>query len=163
MKLKPEEYLKRAVNASPIFKILWEQAVMLLPPVDPEGGSNVEVFFSASDLSDAMDGARTVSNLRNELTWLQNWGWIKTRKGTSRRYLGRRTPDGTFYLLADLAAKDATGEARLVSRVLLGIQRQDLPEVTAEATTRMRMGAARQWTGDPNARSGGSLDQLMGS
>ena len=159
--MKPDEYLKRAVTAVPVYKVLWQQAVAILSPIDPPKGSNVECFFSATDLSEALDGARTVSNLRNELAWLQNWGWLKTRRGTSRRFLGRRESGQVFYLLADFAALQATGERRLVSREVLGIQLPDLPEVTEGAVK--RMGAARQWAGDASKPDGGaSLDALMG-
>lgn len=157
--MNAEEYLSKAVTAIPVYKLLWEQAVMLLPPVDPPEGTNVEVFFSATDLRNELNGARTVSNLRNELKWMQNWGWIKTRKGTSRRFLGRRK-GSTFFLLADLAAKDRTKEKRLISREVLGVCLDELPDVTADEV--VRAGAGRRWTGDPNAEEGGDLEHLLG-
>lgn len=157
--MTPTEYTRKAVNAAPIYRLLFEQAVSLLPPLDPPEGVNVECFFSAMDISAALNGVRTVSNVRNELTWLQNWGWIKTRKGTSRRFLGRRKDARVFYLMADLAAHAVTQEKRLISREVLGIHIEDAAEVTDKAIA--RMGAGRKWTGDTTAKSGGaSIEQL---
>ena len=63
------------------------------------------------------------------LGWLVAWGWINNR-AKSVRFLGRRI-NGVPFLLADLAARNVTGEERLVSRDVLGLDYSAVqPEVT---------------------------------
>lgn len=143
-------YLASSVLARPVYLTLWDAALSVLPPTI-EGDNNVECYYTARDLSKQL-GTMTPSVVQNYLRWLVNWGWITNRKG-SWRYLGRRCA-GTWFLLADLAAKNATGEERLVSREVLGVT-LEAPPVT-EFTVKRR--AAREWTGDKTVRGGGRLD-----
>jgi hypothetical protein len=69
------------------------------------------------------------------------------------RYLGRRL-DGVFFLLADITAKQMTGEERFVTSNVLGIKLPGAP-VTAKAAKR---GAARKWDGPTTTGGGGRLD-----
>ena len=88
-----------------------------------------------------------------ELRWLVAWGWINNR-AKSVRFLGRRI-NGVPFLLADLAARNVTGEERLVSRDVLGLDYSAVqPEVTESSVQR---GTMRQWRGSATT-GGGSLD-----
>jgi len=149
--LKPKEYIARAATARVVYVELFSMATSVLPPVESVEGDDVECYFTITDLAKKLDG-RTKSIIQNELRWLVNWRWVTTRR-VSWRYLGRRR-DGVFWLLADLAARMATGEERLVSRKILGID-VDAPPVTEVHFGR---GAARRWCGDTTGVGGGELD-----
>lgn len=148
--MSAKDYLANSVLARPIYHTLWDAALSVLPP-NIAGEDNVECYYTARDLSKQL-GTMTPSVVQNNLRWLANWGWIAIRKG-SWRYLGRRCA-GNWFLLADLAAMNATGETRLISREVLGIT-LEAPPVTA-ATVKRR--AAREWTGDKTVKGGGRLD-----
>ena len=150
MALNPEEYLACAVNARVVYAELFEAAMGVLPPSVAEP-SNIECHYTARDLCAKLP--RTVSVIQNELRWLVAWGWI-TNRAKSVRFLGRRI-DGIPYLLSDLAARNVTSEARLVSRRILGLDYSAVqPEVTEESVQR---GTMRQWRGSETS-GGGRLE-----
>jgi len=148
--MTPEEYLQCAVNARVVYVELFNTAIGVLPPslAEPQ---NIECHYTARDLTAKLP--RTVSVIQNEIRWLVAWGWINNR-AKSVRFLGRRI-GGVPFLLADLAARNVTGEERLVSRDVLGLDYSAVqPEVTA---TSVQRGTMRQWRGDATT-GGGSLD-----
>lgn len=149
-----EEYTKRAATARVVYEHLFQQAVSVLPPMLTEG-DNVECYYTMTDLAAVLPGW-SKSQVANQITWLRNWGWIEKR-GRSTHYLGRRDERGRFLLIADLAAFNATGEQRVVSRLILSIVIEDAPEPTLENT---RRGAARQWRGTQTEGGGDSLNDL---
>ena len=84
---------------------------------------------------------------------MTKWGWVTTRK-RAWRYLGRRK-DNRLFLLADLAARNATGEERLVSREVLGITIEAPPVGEVD----VRRGAGRRW-GGTETEGGRDLDGI---
>jgi len=151
------EYLACAVNARAVYEALWEAATATLPPDASQGTHIVSCYYTAKDLVAKLPG-RTVSIIRNELVWLVNWGWIESNSRRPDRHLGRLV-DGTYYLLADLAARNATGVPRLISKEILGfdyLEADKPPEVTHSLAAR---GATRQWRGK-DTKSGGTLGFL---
>jgi len=147
------EYIARSATTRVVYKHLFDAAVLALPPMLTEG-DNVESYYTVTDLAVALP--QTKSQLANSVRWLKNWGWIETRK-VSWHYLGRRTEEGAFLLLADLAAFRATGEERVVSRYILDIN-LPAPEPTIGNTKR---GAAREWRGTQTEGGGDSLHDLV--
>lgn len=145
-----EDYIKLAAQARACYVVLFEAATLALP-IHVIGEHNVECHFSATDLVAKLPG-RSVSIVRNEVRWLVANGWLLDRRN-SVKFLGRRI-DGNFHLMADVAAKQATGEDRVVSRLVLNITLPGAP-ATPESVKR---GVARRWSGDANTVSGGSLD-----
>jgi hypothetical protein len=145
--MTPDEYIARAATARVIYVTLFNTAMGVLPPL---GDADIECHFTAKDLANRFE-AQSVSMIRNELTWMVNWGWIENRP-RSVRFLGRRVGD-VLYLKSDLHAREATGEARLISRRILDIK-TDAPPVTED---HLRRGALRQWRGSETT-SGGALD-----
>lgn len=143
-------YIVGAAQARALYVVLWEASLVGLP-MNPAGEHDVECHYTARDLTAKLPG-RSASVVQNELRWLTGNGWV-INKRTSLRYLGRRI-NGTFHLLADLVAKQATGEERLVSSQILGIKLPG-PPVVPETT---RRGAGRRWTG--SARVGGGELEL---
>lgn len=151
MSLSADDYIKLAAQARACYAALFEAATLALP-INVAGQHNIECHFSARDLVAKLPG-RSVSVVRNEIKWLIVNGWVIERTSRSVKFLGRRL-DGVMHLLADVAAKQATGEDRLVSRSILNITLPGAP-ATPESTKR---GTGRRWTGDAGAVSGGALD-----
>jgi len=144
------DYIAYAANARVIYVELYETAMALVPPTVSEP-VNIECHYTARDLSQKYP--RTVSTIRNELKWLERWGWITNRRGNVR-YLGRRIA-GVPHLLADLAARNATGENHLVSREILGLKFTDAPDISADSVKR---GAMREWRGNQTTGGGAFVD-----
>ena len=152
--MSARDYIAHAVNARPIFVELFQAAALLIPPMP--GAYNVECHYTARDLATRFPG-RSISIIRNELRWLTNWQWLQDRPGNIR-FLGRK--DGlNFHLLADIAALQATGEERLISREILGIK-LDVPAMAPDDVAR---GPNRRWEGDATQQDGGTLDEILGS
>ena len=148
--ISADDYIKLAAQARACYVALFEAATQALP-INVGGEHNVECYFSARDLAEKLPG-RSASVVRNELRWLINNSWILDRP-RSVKFLGRRI-DGVFHLMSDVAAMQATGAERVVSRTILNIALPGAP--VTDATT--KRGTARQWTGDPSAVSGGNLE-----
>lgn len=148
--LTAQAYLIHAAQARGLYVALFEASLAGLP-VNIAGEHDVECHYSTRDLTEKLPG-RSPSIIANELRWLKNNAWVSEKRG-SIRFLGRRI-DGTFHLLADVAAQQLTGEERLVSREILGVK---LPGAAPTAETTKR-GAGRRWSGDPKTKSGGALD-----
>lgn len=150
--IAPEAYIAGAAQARALYVTLFE-ACLTAMPMSIAGEHNVECHYTARDLSQKLPG-RSPSVVQNELRWLAANGWMQDRRGNVR-FLGRRI-DGVFHLLADIAAKQMTNEDRLITNVVLGVKLPGPPPTPRSA----KRGAARRWTGDPNAKGGGSLDDL---
>lgn len=148
--IKAQDYLAGAAQARALYVTLFEACVQTMP-MNPAGEHNVECHYTARDLSQKLPG-RSPSVISNELRWLVANNWIMDQRGNVR-YLGRRI-DGAFHLLADIAAKQLTGEEKLISQNILGIK---LPTPAPTAKT-VKRGAARRWTGKTDGKGGGSFD-----
>jgi hypothetical protein len=147
--IAPAAYLAGAAQARALYTTLFE-ACLIAMPMNPAGEHNVECHYTARDLAAKLPG-RSASVIQNELRWLENNSWLITSKG-NMRFLGRRI-NGTFHLLADITAKQMTGEERFISSNILGVKLPG-PPVTEKAAKR---GAARRWDG-PTTGGGGRLD-----
>jgi len=156
--MSQREYIAHAANARPIYVELFHAAVVLIPPIP--GDYNVECHYTARDLAKHFAGRRSVSVIRNELQWLLNWRWITeiTDRPGNIRFLGRK--EGlNFHLQADVAAYQATGVERLVSRDVLGIK-LEAPPMSPDDVSR---GPNRRWEGDNTQQNGGTLDEILGA
>ena len=145
--LSAREYIARAATARVVYVAVYRAAVWLMPPL---GDADIECHYTVKDLATLLDG-QTASTIRNELTWLANWGWLVNRK-RSLHFLGRREGFHQF-LKADLAAFMVTREERLVSREILGIEIK-APPTTTENVAR---GATRVWHGTETEGGAGEL------
>jgi len=133
--MNTRDYLSHAASSRALYRTLIEDAISLLSPV-PMGQEEVVSYLSIAKLAKRMEISQ--STIQGDLRRLENMGWIS---GQRPRKLGHRDC-GVFYLIADVAALQVTGENNLVTlRVLHG-----LIELVAkkEGPTTGR-GGARRW------------------
>ena len=137
-------YLGRMATSRALYRQLVKRALDLLPPVQlSKGSEKLLCFDSMVKLGRALGIGRTA--IRADLQRLVNYQWIEVEDDA---YLLGRREAGQLYLLADLAAHTALGEACFVSRrVLSGLlpAQEEAPDPTAPAPVR---GAGRKWTPD---------------
>jgi len=143
--LDPGEYLNKLYSSRSLFKLLFEEAISVLPPLVPDDDTlwDLVSIRSQRDLSKKLDVSP--STVAIDLERLKNWGWIQLRGRSSRRMLGTRQGSQVF-LMADSAAEVATGVSGLVAREVLGVARE-VQEAKAEATE-FTHGPARVWKPD---------------
>lgn len=143
--LDPGEYLNKLYSSRPLFKLLFDEAISVLPPLVPDD----ETLWDLASIRSQRDLAKLLglspSTVAIDLERLKNWGWLQLRGRSSRRLLGTRQ-GSQVYLMADSAAEVATGVSGLVSREILGVTRE-LQEAKAEATE-FTHGPARVWKPD---------------
>ena len=144
MMLDPGDYLGKLYTSRPLFKLLFEEAVHVLPPLMPDDDKPwpLESIRSQRDLSSLL--GVSPSTVAIDLKLLENWGWLQRKRG-SLRLLGVRRGSQIF-LRADQAAETATGVSGLVSREVLGVSRE-VQDAKAEATE-FTCGPAREWRPD---------------
>jgi DNA-binding transcriptional MocR family regulator len=144
MTLDPGDYLGKLYTSRPLFKLLFEEAISVLPPLVPDDDKlwELESIRSQRDLSKLL--SVSPSTVAIDLVRLENYGWLQRKRG-SKRLLGARQGSRLF-LRADQAAEAATGVPGLVSREVLGVSRE-VQESEAEATEFTR-GPAREWKPD---------------
>ena len=142
----PGAYLASLAPARPIYSVLSQTAMALIPEID------VEDMILVADIS--IRGAQRQLNqsemtIKADLERLVKNGWIekheiRTNSGKLRPYaylLGTRLQTSEILLIADLAAEAATGETRLVSRKVLR-----LPDVRPSAPREaVGFGVGRKW------------------
>lgn len=144
MTLDPGEYLGKLYTSRALYKLLFEEAISVLPPLAPDDEKlwKLESIRSQRDLG-GMLGV-SPSTVAIDLKLLENWGWLQKKRG-SLRVLGTRQ-GSALYLIADSAAEAATGVPGLVSLEVLGVTRE-VQDAKAEATEFTR-GPAREWKPD---------------
>lgn len=148
--IEADKYLTGAAQARACFVTLFE-ACLVTMPMNPSGEHNVECHYTARDLTAKLPG-RSPSVISNELRWLVANNWMMDQRGNVR-FLGRRI-DGTFHLLADIAAQQMTGVERLVSSSILGIKLPGPPP----SVKSVKRGAARRCASSTKATGGGAFD-----
>lgn len=109
-------YLSRMATARPVYMALFKAAMgVLAPPADTCRADPIECGLAATVIAKQLGLSPSV--VREEVRRLESHGWVM-RKGR-RLYLGQRV--GTSpYLLSDVKAEEATAEAGLVLREVLG-------------------------------------------
>jgi hypothetical protein len=113
--MKPGPYLAGVARGRAVFKLIYAEAISLLPPpVVSEGVLRLESVRSLQSLATELNVAP--STVRGDLILLTNYGWLRESEG--RRFLGHRQ-GGTVFLLADDRAENVTSEKMLVSRLVL--------------------------------------------
>jgi hypothetical protein len=113
---RARDYLARAALSQGVYLALVEDALSLLPAADLCRAGTLEPlesYLTGKDI--AAKSGTSLTAVRGDLRRLEHFGWV--RPGTPR-LLGTR--DGLdLFLLADVAAHNATGATRLISREVL--------------------------------------------
>jgi len=143
--IDPKEYLERLYTARALFKLLFAEAIMVIPPAAPDDTKRweLESIRSQRDLGNLL--GVSPSTVAIDLTQLENYGWIEKKKRGTRRLLGARK-GAQLLLRADSAAEAATGVPGLISREVLGVA-QAVQDVRVEAPE-FTCGPARKWRPD---------------
>ena len=144
--MDPGDYLDKLYSSRPLFKLLFEEAESVLPPLVPgdEKRWSLESIRSQRDLGKRL--GVSPSTVAIDLRRLENFGWLQARR--NRRLLGVREGSRVF-LMADSAAEATTGVEGLVSREVLGVP-QALQDAGAEAVHQPKAarGTMREWNAD---------------
>lgn len=117
MALTPSAYLARLATARPLYCLLYKEAMGVLGPA-VAGTSRTDPIacgLSLAELAKRLGHTRSV--VSEEMRRLVAHGWVTAE---SPRLLGHRRGVEPV-LLADVAAEEATGEVRVVSMNVLGV------------------------------------------
>jgi len=117
--MTPGAYLARLATARPLYCLLYQEALGVLPPANAGAcrSDPISCGLSLAELGKRLDLTRSV--VGEEMRRLTAHGWVGARKG-AQRLLGHRK-GADMALLADVAAEEATGEQGVVSRVVLAL------------------------------------------
>jgi len=146
-KLPQHKYLARLASSRALYRLLFRQAESVLPPPSAglKGFEEVSCRLSQQELAKRLGCSRSV--VGEDLRRLLLHRWI-TRKGRTHYDLGTRVGEN-YYLHADVAAMEATGQKHLISNLLLGLH----------------LGRTKQWAdkGDDASERGGVQRKWRGS
>lgn len=145
--MTPTAYLALMATARPLYIWLYQDAISILPPVDPEAPvyRKLEVHTGLDGIAKAIGWGRDV--VRKEMARLVNYGWVQGARAP--RLLGHRE-GRRLYLLADLTAEQLLGEANVVSVNILGATKPVEVESRRDRGVPQGLegrGTNRKWTG----------------
>lgn len=112
-KVRAGAYLASVAASRALYRLLLEDALSLLPTSPNGKPERVETFMSLAAIVRTLKVSR--STVQGDMRRLENYGWVVEREP---RLLGHREGSEVF-LIADDAARDATGEALVVSRLVV--------------------------------------------
>ena len=143
--LSPGEYLGKLYSSLPLYKLLFVEAISVIPP-----HTAVDVkLWALSSTRSQRDLAHllsvSASTVAIDLRRLENYGWIQRRRRARERVLGGRK-GAKLFLMADHAAEISTGVAGLVGREVLGVARA--VQETSGVQPGFTCGPAREWCPD---------------
>ena len=135
--MKTDLYLASLVSCRALYREIFQEAVGLLAPVDVRATGDLVSHRSVYALARATNVG--VTTVRGDLQRLLNYGWVDSIAAPRKigRYEGAK-----FYLIADVAASQITGEQGLISRIIL--KGLITPDITSDHGGAIR-GAARKW------------------
>lgn len=140
-------YLALLGTSRALYIWLYQDAISILPPVDPEAPvyQRLEVHTGLAGIASGIGWGRDV--VRKEMARLVNYGWVQGTRVP--RFLGHREGH-QLYLLADLMAEQALGEANVVTTHVLNIVKPlEVPSRRDQGIPQGLdgRGTNRKWTG----------------
>jgi hypothetical protein len=138
--LSSKDYLAQLVQSRALYRAMLQEALSLLPAKGTDKLEPLESFTALATFAKQLNVSR--KTLAADMRRLEHFKWVQIDGEV--RVLGRRDAEGV-YLIADLAAQNATGDPRLVSDLVV----PDILRVKAavkDDTSAHRTGLGRRWT-----------------
>lgn len=132
------DYLNQLAASWPLYRALYANAIDVMPPVQEAAGDcreRISCGLALRTIAKALDVSPSTAG--HDLRRLLAYRWVQDKR---ERRLGCRV-GAEVHLLADVAAEEATGEERLVSRRILRLD--EAP--TVKAARPVGRGLARRY------------------
>jgi len=139
----PGEYLASLAACRALYRVIFKEAVGLLPPPERRHTGALVSHRTVSSL--AKEAGVAPSTASADLTRLVGYGWVTSI--AAPREIGRYEGQ-SIYLRADIAAAHMTGQMDVVSKMVVG----DLIDAMTPSMDEGQRGVGRVWVDDPNVR-----------